>query len=239
VFEQLEQDIIERLLRLDERRVESVMTPRRKVTWLNKTDDQATSTSKLAQTTFSRLPVYDPDLHAAVGVMEARRFLASLVSGQPLTVEQAMEPPLFEPENASLLDGLQVLREQHKKMAIVVDEYGSLMGIVTRGDILQALFGGKSDRPSDEPSIHPRPEGGFLVDGGLAMEDFREYFGLPLEEGALHYHTIAGLAMAELGDIPSEGDTFEWRGLKFEVLDMDEHRVDKLLVFGKPAPSRQ
>ncbi|MHB8994831.1 MAG: hemolysin family protein [Armatimonadota bacterium] len=236
VFEELEQDIIERLLQLDDRRIESVMRPRRRVTWLNRGDDEKAAIAKIAQSPFSRLPVYDSERQAVIGVLEGRRLLATHALGQPVTVEQAMEPPLFIPENASLLDGLEALREQGKKMAMVVDEYGSLQGIVTRGDILQALIGGKQDHHADEPAVAPRSEGGYLVDGGLAVQDFREYFGLPLSEAPTHYHTVAGLAMDELGDIPSEGDSFEWEGLRFEILDMDGYRVDKLLVFGEPTP---
>jgi putative hemolysin len=107
---------------------------------------------------------------------------------------------------------------------------------VTRGDILQALIGGHPDQAVEQPAVAPRSEGGYLVDGGLAVQDFRDYFGLPPSEAPTHYHTVAGLAMDELGDIPSEGDSFDWEGLKFEVLDMDGHRVDKLLVIGQPVP---
>lgn len=234
VFEQLEQDILERLLRLDDRKLESVMKPRRKVTWLDVRDDEAKLTTKVVQSPYSHLPVYDADIQKVIGVLEVRRLLAARVLGQSITVEQALEPPLFLPGNASLLDGMQALREQGIEMAIVVDEYGTIQGIVTLDDIVQALIGGKLGSELEEPGVQPRPEGGFLVDGGLAVEGLREYFHLPQEEEPAYYHTVAGLAMAELGDIPSEGDNFEWEGLKFEVLDMDGHRVDKLLVIAPP-----
>lgn len=236
VFEQLEQDILERLLRLDDRKLESVMKPRRKVTWLDRRDDEAALMAKVVESPYSHLPIYDADMQTVVGILEVRRLLAARVLGQSMTMEQAIEPPLFLPENASLLDGMQALREQGTKMAIVVDEYGTIKGIVTLDDIVQALIGGKLGSELEEPGVQPRPEGGFLVDGGLAVEGLREYFHLPQEEEPAYYHTVAGLAMAELGDIPSEGDTFEWEGLRFEVLDMDGHRVDKLLVIAPPSP---
>lgn len=234
VFDQLEQDIIERLLRLNDRKLMSVMRPRHTVLSLSSHDDDATVMARVVNSTHSRLPVYDGDARTVTGVLPVRRLLAARVLGQPMTLEQALDPPLFLPESVSLLDAMQTLRSHTTKMAIVVDEYGSAQGIVTLDDIVQALLGGETGDTSVGPGIRPRPEGGFLVDGGVGMEALREYFGLSPEVGFARYHTVVGLAMAELGDIPSEGDVFEWEGLTLEVLDMDGHRVDKLLVTPKP-----
>lgn len=230
VFEEYEQDLIERLLRLDDRRIGSIMRQRQQVVWLDAEAEPAALLDAIVSSGYSRYPVYRGSHEHIVGVLKARKLTGLAAQQQPVVVDDLLEPPVFIPENVSLLDGLEELKDSGTKLAVVVDEYGSAEGIVTLNDIMQALLGGHIVTGQGEaPGLVKREEGGYLVDGLLPVDEFREHFGVP-EEADAPYHTVAGMLIAHLGDMPETGAVFEWSGLRFEVLDMDGRRVDKILV---------
>lgn len=239
VFEQYEEDLIERLLRLDDRRVGSIMRPRQQVVWLDVEQDPQALAAELVRSGYSRYAVYRNNHDHIIGVLKARQFLGAAALQETVVLEKLLEPTVFIPENASLLDGLEALKNCGGKLAVVVNEYGSAEGIVTLNDIVQALLGGRIVTGQGEcPTFIEREGGGYFVDGLLSVEEFRDKFGTP-DETEHPYHTVAGMVMDYLGDIPKVGTVLEREGLRFEVLDMDGHRIDKLLVTPLPKPEEQ
>jgi putative hemolysin len=152
-----------------------------------------------------------------------------------------MRPPLFVPEGTQVLDLLSLFKEQGSDMAIVIDEYGSAEGIVTHNDILETIVGGlPSSEPSDEPEARQREDGSWLVDGMLSTILLKELLGvdeLPGEK-QVHFQTLGGFVLAQLGTIPNAGSKLTWQQFDFEVLDMDGNRIDKVLISG-PIPTKK
>jgi putative hemolysin len=157
---------------------------------------------------------------------------------QPLDLKALLRPPLFLPESLSALDVLELLKEQGTHIALVTDEYGGIEGMVTHNDILEDIVGNipTADEPSAEPQAQQREDGAWLVDGLLDIDTLKKIFEieqLPDEEDR-GYHTVGGFMMSQVHSIPSVGQYFEWRNLRFEVVDMDGRRVDKVLISPLP-----
>ena len=233
VFEEEEQDIMERVFSLGDRRVNSIMTPRGEIVWLD-IDDSATEISrKIAGGAYSMFPVCSKKLDNVLGVVQSKDLLSCNLADQKVNLKTSLLPPLFVPESMRALKVLERFKQTGIHLAIVLDEYASVQGIVALVDLLEGLVG---DIPHidelAEPQVIKRQDGSWLVDGALPVDDFREMVdpeGLPEEED-YQYITLGGFAMAHLEKIPTAGDHFEWGGYSFEVVDMDERRVDKILV---------
>lgn len=235
VFEEAEQDMIEGVLRLDERRVGGLMTPRTQIVWFDVADPVETIREKIATSRHSRFPVCQGSLEEILGVVRTKDLLVQTLACQPLDLRSILQPPLFVPESASALRVLQVLQEHRRHVALITDEFGSIQGLVTHNDILEAVVGAlPAPGKGPEPLATRRSDGSWLVDGLMAIETFKALFeientALPDEELSI-YQTLGGLAMHQMGAIPAVGQTFTWQGFHFEIVDMDGHRVDKMLV---------
>jgi len=240
VFEEIEQDMVERVLLLDDRRVSALMTPRPDILWLDVEDSSEEIARKLEQIPYSRFPVARGSLDDLLGEGRAKDLLAQYLSGKPLSLESALRQPLYVPETMPALKVLEAFRTSGTAMALVIDEYGSLQGLVTLTDILESIVG---DLPSsdelEEPLAVQRDDGSWLVDGMLSIHAFKETLGievLPDEVEGL-YNTVAGFVLMQLGHVPAATDHFDWQSLRFEVMDMDGPRVDKVLVTPLAAPA--
>lgn len=237
IFEPKEEEMVGQVLRLADRRVASLMTPRTEINWLDLDDPQETITTALASGRYSSYPVARGDLDQVVGVIQTKELLALCITGKPLDLEQVLSQPLFLPESMRILDTLDRFRESQTQIAFVMDEYGGIQGLVTITDILEAIAGDFPDAIDfTGPQITSRQDGSFLIDGLVAIDEFKQFFQLkqlPGEEQN-QYHTVGGFVMTTLGRIPSVGDVFKWENLSFEVVDMDGLRVDKILVEPQP-----
>lgn len=233
VFHEAEQDLVENVFWLADRRVSTLMTPRHKVVWLDVNDSPEQVTERVAQHRHSRFVVADGSLDQVIGFVNTRDLLLSHFGEQAFDLRAMVQRPLFLPETSPALRVLERFKETGVHLALVVDEYGSLEGLVTPNDLLEALVGDlpELDRP-EEPKALRREDGSWLLDGLLGSEDLKELLELdtlPHEEVS-DYRTLGGLVVTHLGHIPRSGEHFDWSGWRFEVVDMDGSRVDKVLV---------
>lgn len=232
ILAKAEEAMVERVFRLGGRRVTTLMTPRTEVEWLDVGDPVEEIRDKIGHSAHSRFPVCQDDLDNVLGVLEAKVLLTRSLASQPIDLRASLQPPLFVPENMPALKLLELLRESRAHTALVVDEHGGLQGLVTINDILEGIVGQiPLAGEAVELQAVQREDGSWLLDGMLPVEEFKRIFQikkLPGEEPA-GYETLAGFVMMKLG-LPSVGDHFEWDGLRFEVVEMDENRVDKVLV---------
>jgi putative hemolysin len=233
VFEEAEQRMLEHVFRLGDRKVGVLMTPRKRVTWLDINDPPEKNRRIITRSTHSRFPVCQGKLSNTLGIVHVRDLLVRSLAGRPIDLKAAMKKPLFVLETTHLLKLLEMFKESGNYMAMIIDEYGTVEGLVTLTDIMEAIVG---DLPSmderEEPKVLQREDGSWLVDGLLPVDELKEMFrikALP-EDEAGHYQTLGGFAMTYLKKIPSTGDRFECCGLSFEIVDMDGHRVDKILI---------
>lgn len=238
VFEEVEQDIVERVFRLSDRRASSLMIPRADVTWLDIDDTPEEIRRKVDQSDYPLFPVGRGSLDDILGVVRPRDMLSCSLKDQQIDLKSSLIPPQFIPESMAALKILELFKQSGVHVALVVDEYGGVQGLVTLKDILEAIVGDIPyiGRPT-EPQAVKRDDGSWLVDGMLSTDEFKELFKvkrLPGEETG-YYQTIGGFVMMHLGRIPSTGDRFVWDDLRFEVVDMDENRIDKMII--KPGSS--
>jgi putative hemolysin len=232
-FEEAEREMIERVFHLGDRRVGDLMTPRLKTVWLDLDDDAATIKQKIITSGHSRFPVAHDDIENIIGIVRARDLLARYMDGQQFDLKATLRQPLFFYENMPARKALEMFKKSRIHMGLVIDEYGSLQGVVTINDILEAIVGDipTIDEPVEQPAVQ-REDGSWLMDGRLSVAEFKRLVGLeelPREEES-GYKTLAGFVLTYLGRIPKVAEHFEWRGLRIEVLDMDGRRIDKLLV---------
>ena len=229
-----EHNMVNRVLRLGDRTVDSVMTPRMRIAWLDISASRAENLEVLRDTPYSRYPVYRGDESDVVGVVEVKRLLYSFTEGKPELFDH-LAKPLFIPATARALDLLEEFRDAETPLALVVDEYGDIEGLVTVNDLLSAVVGatqiGHSGTDESAPIVQ-RDDGSWLIDGGLSTDDLRELLQiaeLPGEDEH-DFHTAAGMVMSALGRIPHTGEIYRWGSYRFEVVDLDGARIDKLLI---------
>ncbi len=237
VFLPDEQDIVARVFRLDRQRVSAVMTPRTDVMWLDVRDSIQEACAQAAASGHATFPVGNGSLDNVLGMVSVKALWQQTVQERPADLRAALAPALFVPENVPVLALLKQFQETGRHSALVVSEHGGIEGLVTLTDIMEAIVGHlpSPEELSEEPEIVARADGSWLVDGMLPVDDFKEHFeikALPDEDRG-NYQTVGGFVMAFLDRIPSVADQFEWERYSFEVIDMDGHRVDKVLV--KPA----
>jgi putative hemolysin len=226
VFEEAEQEMVESVFKLGARRVTSIMTPRTEIVWLNIEDEDEENQRKLADSHYSRFPVCDGDLDHVIGLVRAKDLLPRVLAGEPFDLRAAMVPPIFVPESMTVARSLEIFRETAKHIVFVINEYGGLQGLVTTQDILEEIVG-----DIEQPQAVTREDGSYLIDGLMAIDDFKELVDIEEMPGeGDHYETIAGFVMMQQGRIPKAGDHFVWEQFRFEVVDMDGNRIDKLLV---------
>ena len=241
IFEQAEQEMVSGVFRLADRRVDSIMTPRTEITWVDLEDAEEEIRRTIIDSIYTILPVAEGDLDHILGVVQAKDLLARCLQEEALDLRAALVPPQFVPESKPALKVLDLFRRTHMNVALVIDEFGGLQGMVTLIDILEAIVGdlpGLGEEAAPEALL--REDGTWLLDGLLPVDELMDLLkmtSLPVESRN-QFQTLGGLMMASLGRIPQSGDHFEWQGLKFEVLDMDGFRVDKVLVSSFPDQSQ-
>lgn len=233
VFAEAEQDMVQAIFRLGDRRVGTLMTPRTELVWLDLDDPMEENQRKILGSIHSRFPVAQGSLDHVVGVVQAKDLLASCMAGIEFTLKDVLCQPLFVPESMPALKVLELFRESRVHTALVIDEYGGFQGLVTLFDILESIVGEIPDAGDlSELEVIQREDGTWLVDGMLPIDELKEIFHLstmPGEERG-YYQTVGGFVMTSLGRIPVASDHFVWSGLRFEVVDMDGLRVDKVLI---------
>lgn len=233
VFEESEREMVENVFQLSDMRAGALMTPRVQIEWLDLEDSANQNLNIFAAGRYSCFPVARGSLDAIVGVVFTKDLLAEHVAGRDIDLELAAREPIYVPRSMPALKVLEAFREKKMTIALVIDEFGGIDGLVTLNDIMQHIVGGIAlGEEADEEAAVRREDGSWLLDGMMVIEDFKELFGfkvLPEEERA-NFHTLGGFVVSYLGYIPQVGAVFSWGGLRFEVLDMDRTRVDKVLV---------
>jgi putative hemolysin len=231
VFHPEERQMIEGVLRLADRSVGQVMTPRPEIVWLDRGADQATVRRVVAGNRHSRLVVGEGSVDRAVGVVHTKDLLGPALAGEPLDLPGLMQPPLIVPETTTALHLLEQFRATGVHLAIVVDEYGTTEGVVSMTDLLESIAGQLPESgDAGETPIVRRADGSLLVEGALPLDEFEAAIGVAGLNAETAFHTVAGLVLKHLGRVPRAGDLFEHRGFRYEVLDMDGRRIDKVLV---------
>lgn len=233
VFEEMEQDMIESVFRLADRKVSSVMTARPDVVSLDLDDPPEVNWKIMSESRHSNFPVYQASWDNIVGIASIKVLWEKCQPGLPSDLKPFLSKPLFIPENLPALKLLGILRQSGVRMAVVVDEYGAVQGLVTPQDIFKSIIGELAyDYPTEEPYAVQREDGSWLVDGMLPIDEFKEMFHISqiLNEREGRFNTLGGFVMTHMGRVPSVGDHFEWAGSRLEVVDMDGRRVDKVLV---------
>jgi putative hemolysin len=236
VFDKSEQDMIENVLRLEDWQLAQIMTPRADVTFLDLAASASEQRSVVQSARHSFLPVCRGGITDVVGVVPMYELLGQLLRGDELNVEAAMHEPVFVPLSISPLSLLETFKRCREHVALVVDEYGGVQGLVTLHDVMEPLVGemvAADESIAHDPDIVQREDGSWLLDGALPMGRFRLLFPdetEALEEGGRDYQTLAGFVLFQRGHVPETGEHFEWHGLRIEIVDMDRRRIDKLLV---------
>lgn len=233
-FEKAEQDIIKRVFSLDNLKVSTLMKPRKEIIWLDIDDSEEELQKKIIESERAVFPVGKESLDNFVGVIQVKELINPALRNEPIDIKKYLRKPLLVPESLDALDLLKSFKSgEYVHMAMVLDEYGSIEGLITLNDILEAIVGDipAIDEP-DEPKAVKREDGTWLIDGFLPVEKFKNLFNinkLPGEESS-DYSTMGGFVMVYTGKIPEVAETFQWNGFKFEIVDMDGHHIDKILV---------
>ena len=232
VFHTVERDMIDGVLRLADRSVRSVMTPRTELVWIDLDDPPETIRQEIADSGHSRYPAGRKGLDELEGIVHTKHLLDQVARTGRFDLATSLRPPLIVHEGTPVLRLLEMFRENPVHMAVVVDEYGVLEGIVTPTDILTAIAGEMPEDATDleEDTAVRREDGSWLMDGMLGIHDAERLLEQKDMRDDEDFETLAGFVLAKLGRIPQTGDTFEWNGLKFEIVDMDGRRVDRVLV---------
>src|SRR5579883_3486141 len=239
-FEEAEQDMVERVFRLGDRPVSALMTPRPDIIWLDLDDTAEENRQKIIDSGYSRYPVCQGELDNVLGIIPVTDLLARCFRGEKLDLTIGLRQPVFVPESTRGLKVLELFKQTVTHMALVVDEYGVIQGLVTLNDVMIEIVG---DVPSgdeqEEPQIVRREDGSWLLDGMLSIDEFFELFNLEelQNEHRGSYQTLGGFVMTHLGRIPAVTDHFEWQGMRLEVMDMGGNRVDKVLIVPQPDQS--
>ena len=231
VIEAEQRQILTGVVRLAERPVREMMTPRTEVDWIGADADTAAIRAAIEASTHSLLPVADGSPDTILGVVKVRDVLAALVAGRPVAMRAMMRKVEVVPDQLDAMDALRVLQSAEIAMAVVHDEYGHFEGIVTPVDLLTAIVGNfaSDSDDGDLPSVVEREDGSLLVSGSLSADALADRLGLEYGEDR-EFGTAAGYALSVMKKLPSEGEHFTDQGWRFEVVDMDGRRIDKLLV---------
>ena len=239
-FEQAEREIVEMALRLGDRRVSALMTPRTHVEYLDLDDPPAENQRKVLESHYARFPVIQGSFEKIVGIAQAKDLLGPALAGRPFDLRAVVTPAVFIPETAPALKALELFKRSGTPIVLIVDEYGAVQGLVTLNDLLESLVGDISAPGQDEdPASVRRADGSWLIDGMTPFDEVADLIGLTRlsdAESDGDYTTLGGFMMAQLKRIPAPTDEVTLHGFRFEVMDMDGRRVDKVLVV-PPTPA--
>jgi putative hemolysin len=231
--------IVEMALRLGDRRASAVMTPRTRIESLDLDDPEEENRQKIRESAHSRFPVVQGGSQQVIGIVQARDLLAATLAGQPFDLRTATRPPLYLPNTVTALRVLEAFKTSGEPMALLVDEYGDLEGLVTQSDILEALVGDIPGSADADQRVVRREDGTCLIDGMVGLDELRQVLGvshLPGEDA--DFHTLGGYVMARLNRVPMVADRITAAGYRFEVVKMDGRRVDRVLVSPVKAQGR-
>jgi putative hemolysin len=231
LIEPQEQQIIGEVMRLGDRPIRVAMTPRKDVYWVSLSDDEKTQRDEIRACPYSRIVVAEGmDIDEPSGIVHKKSVLDQILDGGALDLAALVSTPLYIPETTSVLKAMELFKQTPHHMALVVNEFGSLEGVVTAIDILEMIAGDfpEAHDGKDSQSILQREDGSYLVDGRADLDDLNKELGLNVDEDG-GFHTAAGLVLQRLGHLPTEGETLTYGGYRIEIIDMDERRIDKLL----------
>jgi putative hemolysin len=229
ILETEEHSMISGVMRLADRSARGLMTPRLDVVSIDVEDSYEESLATILSTNHTKVLVQEGDADSILGMLALSDLLPALAAGQQPDLRSLVKPVPVVMEHADALGVVEAIRKSKAQMALVVDEYGHFEGIVTFGDVLEVITGSYGDDTGDEPAITQRKDGSWLVAGWMPVDDFRERFRVSVPKDA-RYETVAGYVLSELNHLPAVGESFERDGWRFEVLDLDGHRIDKVLV---------
>jgi putative hemolysin len=241
VLEPGEKEMIAGVMRLGDRPVGAVMTPRREVNMIDLTDDFDAIREAFTESPHSRLPAYEGDRDHPVGIVQAKDLLNSFMSGSttPDVRSLVRQAPVI-PESADARDVVAILKDSPVHMGLVYDEYGAFQGVVTSADILESIVGGfnTEEGPAELAAVQ-RDDGSYLISGWMPVDEFADLLSIPVPE-IRGYHTVAGFVLHDFGTLPEVGGSFARDGWRFEVMDMDGRRIDKILASRvEPESTRQ
>ena len=235
-IEEVEQDIVENVFQLGDRKIGSLMTNRMDVTWLDIRDEADSNRKKIIQSVHSSFPVCDGELDKIIGMVAIKDLLQSNFLLSAANLRSILRAPLYLPENMRAWKVLERFRETKAHCALVIDEFGSIEGLVTMNDLLEAIVGDLASASTEHREIVKREDGSALVDGLIPFQEFLHHFDITLNDHSEYsgFHTLAGLILHIAKRIPHTGDRFDWMGHNLEIVDMDGRRIDKILVKNNP-----
>lgn len=235
ILQQAQQQVVERVLNIGDRRIADIMTPRRDINWLDADDTPEEMMKTIRECRFEQLLVGRGSLDEPLGMILKKDLLDQLLDRRALDPMAVMCDPVIVHETTRIFRVLEQFKKAPVRLAIVIDEYGSLDGIVTQTDLLEAIAGDLPDAEGEEPDVVEREDGSLLIDGMMPAHDAFARLGFPLRSADGDFHTIAGFALAQLGRLPEVGEHFIYEGWCFEIIDMDGRRIDKLLASPEPS----
>jgi putative hemolysin len=239
VIDEQERAMVRNVFRLDDRQIASLMTPRSDIVYLDLEDPLEENLRKVLDSERSRFPVCRGSLHDIVGIASARRLLHQSIRGEPIDIAAALDPAVYVPESLTGMELLENFRSSTGHFALVVDEYGEVQGLVTLQDVFESIVGEFSTPRGEDAWAVERVDGSWLLDGLIPIPELKDRlaFNAAPEEELGRYNTLSGMIMLLLGRVPSVSDTVDWQGWRFEIVDMDQHRIDKVLASRIPAAS--
>ncbi len=235
VLEIEERDMIERLLRLADKPVRAIMTPRTEIAWIDRTDPPQDVAAALKSAPHSRFVVCEGSVDNVVGVVQAKDILDRVLDGADVSLSAALRQPMVVPDTVTALHALERLKVDSLGIVLVMDEYGSFEGVVTASDVLEAIVGDPTDTEPQTDGAEGEGDGALVIDGMMPVDELKSRLSLPDLPAEGSYHTVAGLLLALLRRVPRVGDRIVFSGWRFEVLEMDGRRVDRIRVTREPA----
>jgi putative hemolysin len=228
-IEEAEQEIIERIFHLGDRKITSLMTHRSDIIWFDLNDSEETIREKILIEPHSVYPICEGEIDNLKGIVSLKDLY---ITNDSVLFKNIMKPGMFVPENNSAYQVLEKFKETRQHSCFIVDEYGTLQGMITLNDILEAIVGDMPQPEVEDYEITEREDGSYLVDAQIPFYDFLTRFEKTewMMEGEREFDTLAGFILHQLERIPHAGDKFDWKGFKFEIIDMDGHRIDKIMV---------
>lgn len=232
VFHKAEIEMVSGVMRLDQEKVAHLMTPRARIVWLNAGDSDEVNWRKIVASSHTYFPVFERNRDNVLGLVSVKSMYANLAAGLPARLRDLLTPPLVVPESMSGIRLLETFKQSGKHLALVTDEFGNFSGLVTLIDVLEAIVGSLPGERERKTQCRRRSDGSWLVDAMMDLDEFKHATGVgPLPGDASGaFQSVSGFIMAQLGRVPQEGDHFDAAGHRFEVVDMDRHRIDKVLV---------
>ena len=238
VFEEAEQALVSNILRLDELRVSAIMTPRVDIFYLDLEEPYEDNRQRLLDCPYSRMPVCRGGLDTVLGMLESTAVMRQSLRGETIDFTALIARPLYVPNSISSMELLETFKKNRMHVALVVDEYGEILGLVTLQDLIEAITGEFQPRDPDTAWAMLRDDGSWLLDGLIPLVELKDRLALDElpEEDRGRYHTLGGMFMLLMGRLPREGDKVEWGGWRFEIIDMDGKKIDKVLAMALPSP---